>query len=338
MAAAKPSFNASMRLVVLSGDDTFLMPRYTQELTQTLQEAYGDVEAFSFDGATTEPAPVLDELRSYGLLQQHKLVILDNADAFLASKRESGSSPRQLMERYAQKPADHSTLLMRCSSWRKSKLDGLIQAAGAIVKIAPLDESSCVRWCQGRAAKEWSCQIERPAAELLVARIGTQLARLDAELGKLAACAAPAETITTQHVAEMVTMSRHEQAWIIQQAIIAGPGPAMRTLHELLSVSLQPEALITWAIGDLLSKLHGASVMLRNGANTGEVCRERKIFGPARDSLLAVARRQDPGQLALLMSEVAKADVRTRSGYGNARRTLEGLTVRLADMIDGHAA
>ncbi len=83
-----PGFDASMRVVILRGPDRYLMGVCTRELVRVLQEAHGEIEEFRFDGAVTEPAVVLDELRSFGLLRSHKIVILDDADKFLAVRDE----------------------------------------------------------------------------------------------------------------------------------------------------------------------------------------------------------------------------------------------------------
>ena len=77
-----------MRIVILRGPARYLMGSYTVELLTVLREAHGEIDEFRFDGAVTEPAVVLDELRSFGLLQSHKIVILDDADKFLASRDE----------------------------------------------------------------------------------------------------------------------------------------------------------------------------------------------------------------------------------------------------------
>ena len=85
------NLNASMRFVVLLGREVFLVQERTRKLTERLEEQYGRIDCFRFDGETTPLADVLDELRSYGLLAAHKLVIVDSADKFLAPGGARGS-------------------------------------------------------------------------------------------------------------------------------------------------------------------------------------------------------------------------------------------------------
>ena len=77
-------FDASMRIVILYGKEPFLIQEASQRLVTRLQDTFGDIEQFSFDGDSAGLADVLDELRSYGLIQRHKLVTVANADKFLS--------------------------------------------------------------------------------------------------------------------------------------------------------------------------------------------------------------------------------------------------------------
>ena len=80
------------------------MSRYTSDLEKVLVEEHGEIDRVVFDGETVDLASVLDEVRTFDLLMRHKLVIVDNADIFLAVKGTGDKSPRKAMERYAQLP------------------------------------------------------------------------------------------------------------------------------------------------------------------------------------------------------------------------------------------
>ena len=116
-------FNDTMRIVALVGRDDFLVPYFTRPLLEVLAAAHGEIERFDFDGDRVAVADVLDELRTYGLLQPHKLVVVDNAEKFLAASGE-GSGPskaRTLMEQYAAAPVEQSTLLLRAPTWNRGQ-------------------------------------------------------------------------------------------------------------------------------------------------------------------------------------------------------------------------
>ena len=185
--AKQPTFDDSMRMIILHGKESFLLSRYTSNLLEILTASFGDTDTVTFDGATTPLSTVLDELRTYDLLMRHKLVIVDNADLLVASKEGFKLSPRKILEGYADHPVDHATLLLRATSWRPGKLDKAVNACGLLYKLQPLGEADTLRWCVGRSKKQHKCQLDQRAAGLLVSRIGLSLTKLDNELSKLAA-------------------------------------------------------------------------------------------------------------------------------------------------------
>ena len=340
------NLNASMRIVVLFGREAFLVEEGTRKLTERLEEQYGRIDCFRFDGETTPLADVLDELRSYGLLAAHKLVIVDNADKFLApggardsgdddgSKSSGGTSRRRALEAYAAKPAAEATLLLRAESWRAGKLDKLIDKVGARVRCDLLSDRDAASWCVAKCPGRWGLKIERPAAQLLVERLGPGLTRLDSELAKLASFVEGRPLITRTDAAAMVGHSRQEQAWALQSAIMSGRPPvSLGKLRDLLEVSRLDEVLPMWAITDLLRRLHTAAQLLRQGQDPPAVARDLRLWGDTRNAILTAARRTDPSRFAQLLQAAIDADQRTKSGFGKASRNLEALTVLVTDTI-----
>lgn len=354
--AKSVDLDPSMRIVVLHGEERFLVEEHTRRFAAALDEKYGGVEQFAFDGETVDPASVLDELRSYGLMQRHKLVILDHADAFLAGggkgatedeNDEAGdaddsgkkASRRPLMERYAEKPVPDATLVLRAKTWRKGKLDKLIEKVGAIKECAALSEAKATTWCRQRCEKRYGTTIEPAAAELLVSRIGPHLLHLDTELMKLAAMVGEGQAITRDHVADAVGLSREEKAWEIQSAILTGDAAAMLTkLRELLDISLVDEVPITWAICDLMRKMHTACQLSSRGVPPQGVFSQAKLWGSTGNRIMEITGEHEPAVFAQLLRDAIEVDQFTKSGVGDPQRNLEGLLVTIADRLSPTAA
>ena len=321
---------ADMRVIVLHGDDPFLMREFVAKVGETLRERHGEIEQFTFDGNSADLASVLDELRSYGLMQQHKLVVLENADQFLTGQE----SRRRSLEAYVEAPVDDATLVMRCETWRPSKLDKLVKAHGLVHAVQPPDEATAIKWCIARCSKRFDTTIEPDAARALVGRIGNNLDRLNTELGKLAAFAGSGRSIGMADIVEMVGLSREEEAWAIQSAVLSGdPGAALKSLRELLTVSNRPETLVTWSVNDLLRKLHGAAQLLHQGVSPRDASSRLKLWGKEVNLILQLAERRPPEVFAQLLRASLESDWRTKRGYGNVRRNLEAITVRVTDSI-----
>jgi DNA polymerase-3 subunit delta len=324
-----------MRVVVLHGKDAFLRLERGRQLESSLQERFGGVDRMDLDGTNAALADVLDNLRTPGLFAGHKLVVLENAEAFMGAEDR-----RRAMERYAENPCAEATLLMRCASgWRPGNFDKLVAKVGAVIKCDSPTPMEAVKWCAARSLRRHQAEMEPAAAELLVEKLGPDLGRLDAELGKLAAAAARPGAGTTKVtraiVQEFTGLSREEQAWEIQGPVLEGKADAaLVKLDELLRVSRVPEVMIGWSLVDLARKVHDASCLLSQGESEGAVAKALKLWGPASSSVVRAGRRIKPAAAARLFRMAVETDRATKNGTApEPARAFEGLMVQLAEAL-----
>jgi DNA polymerase-3 subunit delta len=324
-----------MRVVVLHGKDAFLRLERGRQLEAALQERFGGVDRMDLEGTNAALADVLDNLRTPGLFAGHKLVVLENAEAFMGAEDR-----RRAMERYAENPCAEATLLMRCASgWRPGNFDKLVAKVGAVIKCDSPTPMEAVKWCAARSLRRHQAEMEPAAAELLVEKLGPDLGRLDAELGKLAAAAARPGAGTTRVtraiVQEFTGLSREEQAWEIQGPVLEGKADAaLIKLDELLRVSRVPEVMIGWSLVDLARKVHDASCLLSQGESEGAVAKALKLWGPASSSVVRAGRRIKPAAAARLFRMAVETDRATKNGTApEPARAFEGLMVQLAEAL-----
>ncbi len=320
-------------MCVLYGPEQWLKTRHLDDLRKALDAAHGETETFYFEGKFASLADVLDELRSYALMQHHKIVVVDQADEYL--KRDGF---RQAMERYAAAPVDHGTLVFRCDTWNKGKLDKLIAKVGAVIKCEPLKPAAAKGWLVKRCPSEHGRAIEPTAAGLLVDRMGTDLMTLDSELGKLALMVDKGQAIERGLIEQTVGKSSDEKAWEVQEAVLAGlnsrsAGPVVEKVRELLDLAGHAEVLVMYFVADLVRKLNTAAMMKDAGVGEGEIARAMKLWGPRQQLFMGVLRRLDRASLAEAFDDVLEADRRAKSGLGNLVRNLECFCVRLADNV-----
>lgn len=331
-----------MPIVVLHGPEQYIKSELTTGLREDLRDLKGDVEVYAFDGERDELADVLDECRSFGLMQTHKLVIVDQADQLV---KDTGRGP---VERYAQSPSDMATLVLRCSTWHKGNLDKLIDAAGGTVyKCDVPSERDAISWAGRRAKNKHGASISVDAARLLVNRLGPDLGRIDSELGKLAVAAGAGAvsgavsgavlgvggdgTITPELVAEFVGATREEEVWSIQQPLLTGdPERAIGHLRAILDHGPRDAAIpVMFACVDLAKKLHLASHALASGMPAQGVGRHVGIWGPAQSAILGASSRISPARASALFREAIETDQRSKSGLGDAKRLVERLALKL---------
>lgn len=341
-------FDGSARCLVLVCRDSFLRSHYTGEVARILESVHGEIDRFEFDGESDTAGDLLEELRAVGLLHAHKLVILDKADRFLVSKggaegdEEAGkkakgpSRPRQLLERYAQKPCEGATLLLRSETWRGGNLDKHMD----VFRVGVENEDEAANWCLNRTPKAYQVSMDLEAAELLVRRVGLDLGRLDGELAKLATLSGKTANITVKDVREVVGASREEEGWAIKAAVVLdGPEGSLQTIREIFDLSRDRQDVPAfWAITELLRCLHAASTLLRQGMAPAQAQRAAGIFDRREerrtaDRIMRLAKKIEPAEAASRLHTVMSVQTDLRRGIGDPRHALEGLAVILADRL-----
>ena len=329
--------DATTRICVLYGAEMMLKRQHLDLLRSAMEAEHGQIETIRFDGATVELADVLDELRSYGLMQQYKIVIVDEADQFVTRHR-------QALERYAASPVDNATLVLRSGRWNRGKLDKAIQKVGCLVKCDTLTQPKAAQWLVLRAETEHGRKLDKATATTLVRRLGSDLMRLDAEVAKLSVLTDEGEAIDGSLIDEVVGRGSDEDAWAVQEAFLEAVSPAggrsaggrvIEKLHELIDLSGQPDVLVAYFVADLIRKLYLALMMRRQGLSEGDIGRALKIWPQERQMLfMSLLRRLDERNAAAMFDRIVEMDGRAKSGRGNPLRNLERFCAVLADEIN----
>jgi len=353
--------------VVLHGPEQFLQAILTERLKEELEASLGEIEVLRFDGRAASVLDVLDECRSFGLMQQHKMVVVDDADTWIAEKNEpqreeeSGGKAegaesgqrrkipkRELLARYVAAPTESTTLVLRASTWIPGKLDEPIKKVGVQRECKELTENEAAKWVRDRCRSKHGRSIEDEAIRELIARAGTGLGKLDAELAKLSAVDAEGGAIKADLVRQLVATTRAEKAaWSIQSRFVrvlsaedekdrrAAVEDTLQHIEELLTRSNVDVVPIRWAMTDLLRKLLIASRLAAEGANEWAISKQAKLWGETRDPIVSAARRLPPSRAATMLREAVEADFRGKSSQGDRELGLEMLTIRLAEMARG---
>ena len=331
MAKAAATFNpsADMRIVVLKGPDEWMRRHHHDRLHETLRQAHGEVEVRRFEGESAELAEVLDELRSYTLMQTYKLVVVDDADAFVKTHR-------QALERYADSPVDHATLVLRATTWHPGNLDKKIAKVGAVVTCESPDAAQAKRWIISRCESAHGRAIRPDAADALLQRLGPDLMQLDAELAKLALMVEGEGAIDVSLIEAEVGRGSEEAVYAVQEALVTAlatgrPAPVLAKVHELVHLAGHSEVAVGYFLADLLRKINVARMMLASGASQREVGKQVRVWGPRARPFFDLVRQMSAERAARLMHEAVNLDRRTKSGFGDSVRNLECFCATLAD-------
>ncbi|MEM1186615.1 MAG: DNA polymerase III subunit delta [Planctomycetota bacterium] len=322
---------ATTTLALLLGQDLGLQHERLSEIKKTLEAAHGDIEPFRFDGATATPAEVLDECRSFGLMSGHKLIVVDDADRFLIVDH------RPPIERYCEAPSEGATLVFRASGLNAPKLVKLIaeNPGGVIRECNALSVPQAVTKLEDLAKAE-QVGIDRDAAELLVARVGTDLGRLTMEIAKLATAACAIDSakpiITAELIYELAGEGFHrEDYWMrIKSAIAAGdPELALHTTRDIIdNAPSQTGVALVMSAAQFAVGVHAAAT----GVSGFPLKKALGLWNDdqAARSVSAATRKLGGYQTLDMLDDAVDADRRCKSGLGNADRTIERVALRMA--------
>lgn len=345
-------YGPRVRVALFKGEDAYLRAAYTDRLKDAVEKTGVPVEVIRFDGISAQIADVLDECRSFGLMAQHKLVVVENADQWLlegdddeaagpGAPRPGGrraparQSKRELVEGYIKNPTDGATLVLRAQSWRPGKIDALIPGVGVIEQCDSPTPALAAAALMRRAKERLSCEISREAADYLVGRCGTNLGVLVQELEKLGALVGPGGTIETAHIKEVVGVSREEEAWDLQPALVSGSAEvAVAKVRELIEVSRVDEVMLRFAAIDLARKLHAHARGAAQGIPAGVVAKLNWVreFG-LNQKVQTLGARLAPDRAARLLARSVDADAAGKTGRGQEDIDIETLVVEFVEAL-----
>jgi DNA polymerase III delta subunit len=279
-------------------------------------------------------------------MQQHKIVIVENADQLLKKPDDEDAAPakgrraapavdaRRLMESYAAEPSDSATLVLRAAAWRPGNLDKAVAALGergAIIECRTLDAARAAGWAVKRAALRHNTTLDPEAARLLVAAVGADLGRIDNEIEKLAlAAGGQGAPVTADLVRAMTGQSREEDFWRLQGTIAAGdPRATLAHMREMVEVSRHDEVMLTWCFVELARKVHAVRRLTDAGENLSAYTGRLRLWGDSA-GVFNAARRLPAPAAAKLLDRTVNIDLANKSGRGVPYRNLEVLAIEFS--------
>ncbi|MEO1009016.1 MAG: DNA polymerase III subunit delta [Planctomycetota bacterium] len=333
--AATRALDGGERVVVLKGPDAFLRQHYFEQLQEMVAGRTGlDVQTVRFEGESAELGDVLDECRSLGLLPVHKLVVVDAADRFVRERTRPG------LEKYAAEPEERTTLVLRAEAWRPGRLDKAVEKVGAVVDCKASTPETAARWATGRAESAHGVTLPAQAAWLLVDLVGTDLARLDGELAKLAIECGGEGSITPEAVRSLVASTREaEKPWPLQDELLTGdPARALGYVELWMGHAPRDRAVpALWACVDLTRVLATAARMAEGGTPEGVIAKHLKLWPQQKGAaVVGAARRLGAAGCARLHERACEADASAKRGTP-ARLALEALCIEIASAVGGRA-
>jgi DNA polymerase-3 subunit delta len=204
-------------------------------------------------------ASIIDAVRTLPMMAPRRVVIVMQAEALLAPKRESEAAARALEELEAlfERPEAQTTLVLVAAPLdKRTKMWKLLQKQATIVECGVIDDlAAAQQWVRARVAKE-GVEIEPAAARLLSELAGFppqprdrgpkgDVARLRGEVDRLLLYTLGEKKITVDDARQVVGPAVLQDDWAIANAIEAGQAKeALRQLALTLDAGAPPEKIL----------------------------------------------------------------------------------------------
>ena len=205
-------------------------------------------DATSGDKLAWAVASLAGAVRTLPMMAPRRVVLVFQADALLAPRRESEASTEALVDLAGllENPERQTTLVLVAGSIDKRKsIYKLLVKHTTIVECGALESAAdAERWVRNRVTAA-GAQIDPAAARLLADRAGTDIKKLRNDVERLLLYALGQKSISLDDVRELVGPAALQDDWAMTNAIEAGDGAsALRQLALMLDAGAAPEKIL----------------------------------------------------------------------------------------------
>ncbi|RMG34132.1 MAG: DNA polymerase III subunit delta, partial [Planctomycetota bacterium] len=309
-------------LIALTGDQRTLKRRILDRLRAARGE---DTDVIRFSGSEVDFATVHDELRTSSLWGGSKLVLVEDADRFIAAHRAA-------LERYCDHPARDVVLVLDVSSWnRATRLAKAVEKGGWVIECSPLKGATLQRYVRDVLQKSFGCRIDSDALTLLTELAGPNLGVLEQEAAKLATYVGERRRVTAEDVQKLVGGWKAETTWAMQDAIRDGDvARALDCLDRLLR-SGESEYRLLFSMLFTYRRYAQAAELTRDRVRLEDALKRVGLRPFQVKAAAAYLRRLGRETVEQFPSAFQRADIAFKGGSPlRPRAVLERLIVELA--------
>ena len=317
---------------------------YRRQLVTALrQHVLKDVDpAFCYSEYNAKDAPlakVLDDLRTMPFFGGRRLVIVEEADAFLREKKDDEEaekkkpkrdSKRDILARYAQAPSKTGVLALLCDE-KPDMRGALVKAVdgnGAFIACITPRYGDLLAWIRSRA-RELGKPITQGGAQAMVDIIGADLAQIDSHMQMLATYVGDRKSITEEDVIAAVDSERVTEIWDLLDGVASKNAKrALESLDRLLPKSGM-ESVRLALIGSTLLKLRGVKRMLDKLRDDEKVIAALRMHPYAAKKSIDQSRRFTWAELNRGLRGALDADIAIKTSRIDPRLALERFIVEL---------
>ena len=260
-----PAAHETGPAVVLSGGEGFLKQLALRGVCRkVLGEGEEDAGLVRVAAKAADWPTVLDSLLTVSMWSPRQVVVVEEADEFV-------TKCRPLLEKYLDRPAKKSVLVLEVKSWpSNTRLAKKVAEIGLPIECASMKPAELTGWITGWCQSHHGKKLDRAAAQVLIELAGTEMGLLDQELAKLASFVGEKGTIDSAAVESLVGGWKAETTWKMLDAVRDNQlGEALHLLDKLLRAGEHPLKLLG-GVNYVYRSLARGTELARHGMQLGE--------------------------------------------------------------------
>ena len=191
---------------------------------------------------------LLAAARTLPMMAPRRVVVVSQAEAMLAPRRESEAATRALqeLEAFIASPEPLTALVLVAGNIdKRGRMFKLLTKHATIVECGVIEDAAdAERWVRSRMAAA-GVVLEPAAARLMAERAGTDVRRLRNDVDRVLLYALGQKSITVNDVRQIAGPAELQDDWAMTNAIEAGRGgEALRQLALMLDAGAAPEKIL----------------------------------------------------------------------------------------------
>jgi DNA polymerase-3 subunit delta len=269
----------------------------------------GAVDVLEGDDATPEAAAAT--LAAMTMALGHRVVVVDGAERW-----KDADVKQHLAPALAALPPDTTVAFFAREDGRAKAPKALVaavEAAGGDVRAeSAVKPRELPGWLQAEA-RRLGAELDRDAAQALVARVGDRQQRLLRELEKLAIEHGPEARLTLDEV-DGAAHSAERQVWSLVDALVARDGA--KATAAFLALRAQGEAMprLIPLMARRVREVLAIAARLEAGEAPAAIKKTLRMAPFAADRRVSEARKADPDALRRAIEALAELELATRGG------------------------
>ncbi len=262
------------RWCVLFGPEHHLKREALQRLREQARGGAGSEEPSweALDGPSVKASDLIARCQTGALFSEARLVVVDRAERIDREEQE------KLAKRVGELPSTVSVVLVTAESGRRGRqralrasLQQAIEKYGLGIEFPALRGGEAAAWVVRRAKALGKALEPTAARKLAEQKVGTSLAALEQEIGKLASFVGDRKAITSADVEEVTPRLIEEDIFRLVDAVATqNAGRAVGILRDMLRDRREPPALILGMLAQAIREIWQIKLLVEYGWKPGE--------------------------------------------------------------------